>query len=65
MPVVPTCPGVYVDEVSSGVRTIGGVSTSVTAFVGRARRGPVGAPARVFGSRSSSAASALSTPSPR
>jgi phage tail sheath protein FI len=34
-------PGVYVNEVPSGVRTITGVATSITAFVGRALRGPV------------------------
>lgn len=32
-------PGVYVEEISSGVRSIVGVPTSVTAFVGTARRG--------------------------
>src|SRR5512147_1061425 len=42
MPVSPTFPGVYVEEIPSGVRTITGVATSVTAFIGRARRGPVG-----------------------
>ena len=36
-----THPGVYVVEEPSGVRAITGVATSVTAFVGRARRGPV------------------------
>jgi uncharacterized protein len=41
MPVAPTYPGVYVEEIPSGVRTITGVATSITAFVGRARRGPV------------------------
>lgn len=41
MPVVPTYPGVYVQELPSGVRTITGVATSVTAFIGRAARGPV------------------------
>lgn len=41
MPVQPTYPGVYVQEVSSGVKTIMGVSTSVCAFVGTARRGPI------------------------
>src|SRR4051812_1825146 len=40
MPVAPTYPGVYVEEIPSGVRTITGVATSITAFVGRARRGP-------------------------
>jgi phage tail sheath protein FI len=44
MPVALTYPGVYVEEIPSGVRTITGVSTSVTAFVGRARRGPVNDP---------------------
>ena len=41
MPVSPTYPGVYSEELPSGVRTITGVSTSVTGFIGRARRGPV------------------------
>ena len=41
MPVVPTYPGVYVEEIPSGVRTITGVATSITAFIGRASRGPV------------------------
>ena len=44
---VPTFPGVYVEEVPSGVRTITGVATSITAFVGRARRGPVNHPVTV------------------
>jgi hypothetical protein len=44
MPVTPTFPGVYIEEVPSGVRTIVGVSTSITAFVGRARKGPVNDP---------------------
>jgi len=34
-------PGVYVEEIPSGVRTITGVATSVTAFIGRARKGPI------------------------
>ncbi|HEY9523140.1 MAG TPA: phage tail sheath subtilisin-like domain-containing protein [Thermopolyspora sp.] len=34
-------PGVYVNEISSGVRTITGVATSITAFLGTTRRGPV------------------------
>jgi phage tail sheath protein FI len=41
MPVQPTYPGVYVQEVASGVKTITGVSTSVCAFVGPAKRGPI------------------------
>ena len=41
MPVTPTYPGVYIEEIPSGVRTITGVATSITAFIGRAIRGPV------------------------
>ena len=44
MPSQLTYPGVYIEEVPSGIRTIVGVSTSVTAFVGRARRGAVDKP---------------------
>ena len=40
MPVHVTYPGVYIEEIPSGVRTITGVATSITAFVGRAARGP-------------------------
>lgn len=41
MPAVLNYPGVYIEEVRSNVRTITGVATSITAFVGRARRGPM------------------------
>jgi phage tail sheath protein FI len=47
MPVTPTYPGVYIEEVPSGVRTITGVATSITAFIGRALRGPVNKPIRI------------------
>lgn len=47
MPVTPTYPGVYIEEVRSGVRTITGVPTSITAFVGPALRGPTDAPRRI------------------
>src|SRR5712692_5701316 len=40
MPVNLTFPGVYIQEIPSGVHTITGVATSITAFVGRAQRGP-------------------------
>lgn len=40
MPVTTNYPGVYIEEVPSGVRTITGVATSITAFVGWAARGP-------------------------
>ncbi|MEM7357546.1 MAG: phage tail sheath subtilisin-like domain-containing protein [Pseudomonadota bacterium] len=44
MPVNPTYPGVYVQEVASGVRTIAGVSTSVALILGRATQGPLNKP---------------------
>lgn len=47
MPVQPTYPGVYIEEVPSGVRTITGVATSITAFIGRALRGPVNEPVAI------------------
>jgi uncharacterized protein len=47
MPVTLTYPGVYIEEIPSGVRTITGVSTSTTAFVGRALLGPVDTPVEV------------------
>ncbi|HJP89006.1 MAG TPA: phage tail sheath C-terminal domain-containing protein [Candidatus Limnocylindrales bacterium] len=37
-------PGVYIVEKPSGVRTITGVATSITAFIGRALRGPADVP---------------------
>src|SRR5213596_3624704 len=39
-------PGVYVQEVPSGVRTIVGVSTSIGMFIGASRRGPMNDPRR-------------------
>jgi len=50
MPVTPpvSYPGVYVQEIPSGVRTITGVPTSITAFIGRAPRGPVNEPITIF-----------------
>ena len=47
MPPVLRYPGVYIEEVPSSVHTIAGVATSITAFVGRALRGPVNTPVRV------------------
>ena len=41
MPTTPTYPGVYIEEVPSGVRTISGVATSVAAFVDFFARGPM------------------------
>ena len=39
MPATLSYPGVYIQEIPSGVRTITGVSTSVTAFVGYTAKG--------------------------
>ncbi|HEY0384749.1 MAG TPA: hypothetical protein VGC64_02000, partial [Pyrinomonadaceae bacterium] len=47
MPIAPTYPGVYIEEIPSGVRTITGVATSITAFIGRALRGPVNEPVTI------------------
>jgi uncharacterized protein len=47
MPVLVSYPGVYVQEIPSGVRTITGVATSIAAFIGRARRGPDDLPVTV------------------
>jgi Bacteriophage tail sheath protein len=44
MPVTPTYPGVYIEELPSGVHTITAVSTSVTAFAGFTPRGPIETP---------------------
>ena len=44
MPAALTYPGVYVEEIPSGVRTITGVATSIAAFVGRAAMGPTDTP---------------------
>jgi phage tail sheath protein FI len=41
MPAALNYPGVYVEEIPSGVRTIVGVPTAIAAFVGRALKGPV------------------------
>ena len=41
MPVTVSYPGVYIEEIPSGVRSITGVATSITAFVGYTPRGPI------------------------
>lgn len=46
MPVSPTYPGVYVQEIPSGVRTIVGVSTAIGMFIGTSKKGPIGKPIR-------------------
>ena len=49
MPIAPTYPGVYIEELPSGVRTITGVSTSVSAFLGSFTRGKLDKPIQIFG----------------
>jgi phage tail sheath protein FI len=44
-----TYPGVYIQEIPSGFHAISGVSTSIAAFVGMAKRGPLLEPTRVLG----------------
>ena len=48
MPTPLTYPGVYIEEMPSGVRTLTGVSTSIAAFVGRTWRGTAGEPVAIF-----------------
>lgn len=46
MPVTPTYPGVYIEEIPSGVRTITPVGTSLTAFVGGTPQGIANKPTK-------------------
>jgi uncharacterized protein len=48
MPVNPTYPGVYIEEIPSGVRTITGVATSIAAFAGWAPKGPTDKAQRIL-----------------
>ena len=45
---VLTYPGVYVEEISSGVRPIEAAGTSTAAFFGVAERGPIGEVKKIF-----------------
>ncbi len=47
MPVPLSYPGVYIEEVPSGVRTITGVATSIALFIGWAARGPTDSAVRL------------------
>ena len=62
MPITPTYPGVYIEEIPSGVRTITGVSTSVALCIGRTKQGQMKKPtlclnftefSRIFGTDTS------------
>ena len=46
MPTAVTYPGVYIEEVPSGVHTITGVATSIAAFIGYTPRGQCSAQAK-------------------
>ena len=48
MPVQVSYPGVYIQEVSSGVHTITGVSTSIGAFFGRTAKGAIDKAVRIL-----------------
>jgi len=48
MAIAPTYPGVYIEEIPSGVHTITGVGTSITAFVGYTASGSVSEPVHIF-----------------
>jgi len=48
MPVQVSYPGVYIQEVTSGVRTITGVATSIAMFVGRTAEGEIAKPKLLF-----------------
>ena len=45
----PTYPGVYIEEIPSGVRTVSGVSTCATSFAGFVLRQPIKEAVHVFG----------------
>ena len=49
MPLALSYPGVYIEEVPSGVRPITGAATSIAAFVGRTRLGPTNEPTVIDG----------------
>src|SRR5437867_3101297 len=48
MPVQVSYPGVYIQEVPSGVHTITGVATSIAAFIGRASKGKMNKATRIL-----------------
>jgi phage tail sheath protein FI len=48
MAVVTTYPGVYIQEIPSGVQTITGVATSIAAFIGYTEQGPVDEAVHIF-----------------
>jgi Bacteriophage tail sheath protein len=49
MPATLSYPGVYIEEIPSGVHTITGVATSVAAFIDFFREGPMNKAVQIFG----------------
>jgi hypothetical protein len=49
MPVTPTYPGVYIEEIPSAVRTITSVATSIAAFIDFFKEGPLNQAVQIFG----------------
>src|SRR5215213_11906904 len=49
MPTQVSYPGVYIEEVPSGVHTITGVSTSIAAFIDFFREGSMNEAVQIFG----------------
>ncbi len=47
MPITPTYPGVYIEEIPSGVRTITGVATSIGLFLGWTAKGSIDRAVRI------------------
>jgi phage tail sheath protein FI len=48
MPITPTYPGVYIEEIPSGVRTITGVATSIAAFIDYFPKGLMNKAVQIF-----------------
>src|SRR5262245_63090467 len=48
MPITPTYPGVYIEEIPSGVRTITGVATSIAAFIDFFKQGLMNKAVQLF-----------------
>lgn len=48
MAIAPTYPGVYIEEIPSGVRTITGVATSIAAFIDYFKYGLMNKPVQIF-----------------
>jgi phage tail sheath protein FI len=48
MPITPTYPGVYIQEIPSSVHPITGVATSIAAFIDFFKRGPMNKAVQIF-----------------